>query len=335
MIFRNKQSVAAITVIAVIAALSPLLFSMGNDYLTGTITRIFVLGLLVLSVELAWGQTGIFTLGQAVFFGCGAYVGAILAKDFNITDAFIILMAAGLFGLLIGLIIGSFLFTGRRVSELYVALFTLALTYAAQRLATSWSAVGAANGIPGVPYPTIFGYELDSSQKLFYLALGVFTLFFFICYWIVNSQFGLAMNVIRDDEERAEFLGYRRQLIQVIVFACTAGLAAIGGAVFAVSEGFVSPSLLGIALSTSAVLWVVLGGKGTFFGPLIALAVLQILDRRMQDAFPSIWPIIIGGLLLVTIVFLPNGLFSIPAVIRKQRNKRAEAKFDQINAEAL
>jgi ABC-type branched-subunit amino acid transport system permease subunit len=130
------------------------------------------------------------------------------------------------------------------------------------------------------------------------------------------------MNAIRDDEERAEFFGYKRQTIQILVFAGTAGLAAVGGGLFAVTEGFVSPSLLGIALSTSAVLWVVLGGKGTFFGPLIALAVLQVLDRRMQDTFPQFWPIAIGGLLLITIVFLPKGLMSIPEVLRERKSQR-------------
>ena len=318
----KSRSAAAIAIIVAIAVASPFIFIFGNDYITGTLTRILILGLLVLSVELAWGQTGMFTLGQAVFFGVGAYSAAILAKDYGVTDVVAILFVAGVAGLIIGLIIGAFLFTGRRVSELYVALFTLALAYAAQRLATSWSTVGAANGIPGIPFPSFFGLKLDSGPILFYLALVVFALFFFLCLWIVNSQFGLAMNAIRDDEERAEFFGYRRQLIQVLVFTGTAGLAAVGGGLFAITEGFVSPSLLGIALSTSAVLWVVLGGKGTFFGPLIALAVLQILDRRMQDAFPQFWPIAIGGLLLITIVFLPKGLMSIPQVFRERKSQR-------------
>ena len=318
----KSRSTAAITIIVAIAAVSPLVFIFGNDYITGTLTRILILGLLVLSVELAWGQTGMFTLGQAVFFGVGAYAAAVSAKDHGVTDVLALLVIAGVAGLIIGLVIGVFLFTGRRVSELYVALFTLALAYAAQRLATSWSVIGAANGIPGIPFPTIFGFKLDSGPILFYLALIAFAIFFLLCLWVVNSQFGLAMNAIRDDEERAEFFGYRRQAIQVLVFTGTAGLAAVGGGLFAVTEGFVSPSLLGIALSTSAVLWVVLGGKGTFFGPLIALAVLQVLDRRMQDAFPQFWPIAIGALLLITIVFLPKGLMSIPQVYRERKSQR-------------
>lgn len=320
---KGKSSAAVATFVA-IAALSPLLFIFGNDYITGSITRILILALLVLSVELAWGQSGMFTLGQAVFFGVGAYTGAVIAKNYEITDVFAILATAGVAGLVVGLIIGSFLFTGRRVSELYVALFTLALTYAAQRLATSWSTVGAANGIPGIPYPTLFGNELNSGPMLFYLALAFFAIFFFLCLWVVNSQFGLVMNAIRDDEERAEFFGYSRQLIQVLVFSGAAALAAIGGGLFAITEGFVSPSLLGIGLSTSVVLWVVLGGKGTFYGPIIALAVLQVLDRRMQDAFPQFWPIVIGVLLLLTIVFLPRGLMSIPQVLKERRSLKGQ-----------
>jgi ABC-type branched-subunit amino acid transport system permease subunit len=117
----------------------------------------------------------------------------------------------------------------------------------------------------------------------------------------VNSQFGLTMNAVRDDEERAEFFGYRRSVVQIAVFVFSAALAASGGALFAVSEGFVSPSMSGLALSTTTVLWVVLGGRGTFYGPLIALTVL-----------------------LFTMIFLPKGLTSLPAKIRESRRKRVQ-----------
>ena len=96
----------------------------------------------------------------------------------------------------------------------------------------------------------------------------------------------------------------------------------MGGALFAMTEGFVSPSMSGLALSTTTVLWVVLGGRGTFFGPLLALAVLQVVNIEMQNALPSLWPILVGSLLLLTMIFLPKGLTSIPSKIREKRAKR-------------
>lgn len=217
------------------------------------------------------------------------------------------------------------------MSELYVGLFTLALAYAAQRLANSWSAIGAANGIPGVPLPTLFGAKVTTGPVMFYVALGIAGIALLVTLFIVQSQFGLVLNAVRDDEERAEFLGYSRTAVQVVSFSCSAALAAVGGAMFALADGFVSPSLLGVGLSTSVVLWVVLGGRGTFFGPLIALAVLQFLDRQMQDALPQWWPIIVGFLLLLTIVFLPRGLMSIPSVLRVRR-ERPRADLSEVLA---
>jgi ABC-type branched-subunit amino acid transport system permease subunit len=295
----------------------------GNDYLTQIVTRILIYGILVLSVELCWGQTGIFTFGQAALFGLGGYVVGLITTKSSLTDIGILLLIAIAVGAVAGLIIGIFLFSGKRVGELYVALVTLAISFICERLANSWTLLGSGNGIPGIPYPTIFSKEIGSASGLFFLAFGVFAVALILSIIIVNSQFGLTMNAVRDDEERAEFFGYRRSVVQIAVFVFAAALAASGGALFAVSEGFVSPSRSGLALSTTTVLWVVLGGRGTLFGPLIALTALEVVNIKMAEALPSLWPILVGLLLLITMIFLPKGLTSMPARIRESRRKRA------------
>ena len=297
----------------------------GNDYLTQIVTRILIYGILVLSVELCWGQTGIFTFGQAALFGLGGYVVGLITTKSSLTDVGILLLIAIAVGAIAGLIIGIFLFSGKRVGELYVALVTLAISFICERLANSWTLLGSGNGIPGIPYPTIFGKEIGSASGLFFLAFVVFAIALILSIIIVNSQFGLTMNAVRDDEERAEFFGYRRSVVQIAVFVFAAALAASGGALFAVSEGFVSPSMSGLALSTTTVLWVVLGGRGTLFGPLIALTVLEVVNIKMQEVLPSLWPILVGLLLLITMIFLPKGLTSMPAKIRESRRKAASS----------
>jgi hypothetical protein len=297
----------------------------GNDYLTQIVTRILIYGILVLSVELCWGQTGIFTFGQAALFGLGGYVVGLITTKSSLTDIGILLLIAIAVGALVGLIIGIFLFSGKRVGELYVALVTLAISFICERLANSWTLLGSGNGIPGIPYPTIFGKEIGSASGLFFLAFVVFAVALILSIIIVNSQFGLTMNAVRDDEERAEFFGYRRSVVQIAVFVFAAALAASGGALFAVSEGFVSPSMSGLALSTTTVLWVVLGGRGTLFGPLIALTALEVVNIKMAEALPSLWPILVGLLLLITMIFLPKGLTSMPARIRESRRKAASS----------
>ncbi len=299
--------------------MSPVLIFAGNDYLTQIVTRILVYGILVLSVEMSWGQTGIFTFGQAALFGVGGYATGLIATKANITDIFILIGLALIIGIAIGMLISLFLFSGRRVGELYVALVTLALSYICERLANSWTFLGSGNGVPGIPYPSIFGHSLGSNIQVFYLVLVIFILLMLLCFYIVNSQFGLTMNAVRDDEERAEFFGYKRPRVQIFTFILCAALASIAGCLFAVSEGLVSPSMSGLALSTTTVLWVVLGGRGTLFGPLIAMAVLQIFNTEMQNVLPSLWPILIGIMLLLTMVFLPKGLSSIPNIIKSKR----------------
>lgn len=189
-----------------IPVLSPVLFLAGNDYLTQIVSRILIYGILVLSVEMSWGQTGIFTFGQAALFGLGGYIVGLITTKSTVTDIGKLLILAILVGALAGLIIGIFLFSGKRVGELYVALVTLAISYICERLANSWTILGSGNGIPGIPYPTIFGKEIGSAIGLFYLAFVVFAVALILCIIIVNSQFGLTMNAVRDDEERAEFL---------------------------------------------------------------------------------------------------------------------------------
>ena len=272
---------------------------------------------------MCWGQTGIFTFGQAALFGLGGYVVGLITTKSSLTDVGILLLIAIAVGAVAGLIIGIFLFSGKRVGELYVALVTLAISFICERLANSWTLLGSGNGIPGIPYPTIFGKEIGSASGLFFLAFIVFSIALILSIIIVNSQFGLTMNAVRDDEERAEFFGYRRSVVQIAVFVFAAALAASGGALFAVSEGFVSPSMSGLALSTTTVLWVVLGGRGTLFGPLIALTVLEVVNIKMQEVLPSLWPILVGLLLLITMIFLPKGLTSMPARIRESRRKAA------------
>ncbi len=196
-----------------------------------------------------------------MFFGIGAYSVGLLAVNAGMTD----LVAASLVGLAAGAVagtmVGLFLFVGSRVGELYVGLVTLALAFAAERLATGWEAVGGYNGIPGVPGPTIAGIALSYGPETYYPILGIFSLVIAAAYQLNKSQFGLVMRAVRDDGERAEILGYRRTTVQIVVFTLTSALAGLSGGLYALEEGFVSPAFLGVGLSTQVLLWVVLGGE--------------------------------------------------------------------------
>jgi ABC-type branched-subunit amino acid transport system permease subunit len=128
------------------------------------------------------------------------------------------------------------------------------------------------------------------------------------------------MKAVRDDEERAEFFGYRRTHVQISVLIVSAALAALAGGLFGMEEGFVSPTFIGVTLSTQVLLWVVLGGRGTLFGPLIAVGLLQFGGESLRQHYPQAWPVIVGALLLICIVYLPAGLSAGVAQLARLRN---------------
>jgi ABC-type branched-subunit amino acid transport system permease subunit len=139
---------------------------------------------------------------------------------------------------------------------------------------------------------------------LLVLALGA-------CAWLRGSQLGLVMQAVRDDDERAEFLGYRRSRVQVLVFTVAAALAAAAGAGFAFNEGFVSPGFLGVALSTQAIVYVVVGGRGALAGPLLGVLLIEVGGQRIQESLDTSWPIVIGSVMLAVIIALPGGLIEL------------------------
>ena len=297
----------------------PVLAVLGLDYYTIVLCQALILGILATSADIAWGSTGIFTLGQAVFFGIGGYVVGELAKNLGVTDVVLASIIGLAAGALAGALVGLFLFVGSRVGELYVGLVTLALAFGMERLATGWDLIGSYNGIPGVPGPTLGPIVLEYGWPQFYVLLAIFTLVMLGAYRLNRSQFGLVMRAVRDDGERAEFLGYRRTTVQITVFTITSALAGMAGGLYALEQGFVSPSLLGTTLSTQVLLWVVLGGRGTLVGPLLGLGLVWVVGGRIAEITPQLWPIILGALLLGTILFLPGGLIGRRVVKRSPR----------------
>lgn len=283
--------------------------SLLSQFHVSFLTRVLLLVLLALSFDLAWGYGGIFSLGQAVFFGWGAYVAGLLATRRDVTSVFVTVPAAALTGLVLAAALGAFLFLGRRrVSLIYVSLATLAASYAFERLAAAWTEIGAANGIPSVPVLTAGGTRLLPGPTFYYVILVITLLVYLLFRYIVRSQFGLMLVAGRDDLERVTYLGYNTARAQLLVFGLAGGVAGMSGGFYAFHEGFVSPSLLGVSLSTMAVLYVLFGGVGTLIGAVVGTIAIEGAGLQLAERFPDYWPIALGFILLAGIMFLPNGI---------------------------
>jgi branched-chain amino acid transport system permease protein len=288
-----------------------------EDYLTIFVTRVLILALLALSFDLVWGYSGIMSFGQALFFGAAGYGVALLARDLEVTSIFILLPAALTIGLILSFGIGAFLLLGRHPpSMIFVALGTLCGSYAAERLARGWYYLGGQNGIPSSSAMTAAGYEFAEGPAYYYLAFTALAIVYLMCRFVVRSQFGLALVGARENERRIAFFGYEVQHLKLVVFSLAGAIAGLAGGLYAFHESFVWPNMLGVMLSTQIVLYVLFGGAGTLIGAMIGVVAIEILNFWLADNIPEIWPVILGLLLLVVIMFWPTGL--IGAVVSEQ-----------------
>jgi len=289
------------------------------DYLTVFVTRVLILALLALSFDLVWGYAGIMSFGQALFFGAAGYSVALLARDLGITSSFIVLPVALAIGLSSSLAVGAFLLLGRRPpTTIFVALGTLTGSYVADRLARDWYYLGGQNGIPSIPPMIAGGYVVAEGPVYYYLAFTVLAIAYLVCRFVVRSQFGLALAGAREHEARIAFFGYEAPQLKLIVFSLAGAIAGCAGGLYAFHEGFVWPNMLGVTLSTQIVLYALLGGVGTLIGPVIGVVVIEIAGFWLADSFPNFWPIILGLLLLLVVLFQPTGLIGL-AVSQQER----------------
>jgi branched-chain amino acid transport system permease protein len=273
------------------------------------VTRVLILSLLALSFDVLWGYAGIMSFGQALFFGSAAYGVALLARDLGVTSIFLVLPAALLIGLALAASMAWFLLLGRRPpSVIFVALGTLTGSYAADRLARGWYYLGGQNGIPSIPPMTAGEYAIAEGEVYYYMALGFLVAGYALSRFLVRSQFGLALAGIRQNEERVAFLGYRANHLKAIVFTFAGAIAGLAGGLYAFHEGFVWPNLLSVFLSTQVVLYVLFGGVGTLIGAVIGVTVIESLTFVLADRWPGIWPVVLGAILLLVILFRRTGL---------------------------
>jgi branched-chain amino acid transport system permease protein len=247
-----------------------------------------------------------------LFFGAAGYTVALLARDAGITSIFVVLPAALVVGVVLAFVVASFLLLGRNPPSLtFVALGTLTGSYAADRLARGWYYLGGQNGIPSIPPMTAGPLQITEGLAYYYLALAVLIGVYAVCRLLVRSQLGLALAGVRINEARMAFFGYRVQSLKAIVFSVAGAIAGIAGGLYAFHEGFVWPNLLGVILSTQIVLYALFGGVGTLIGAVIGVVAIEIVSFVLADAYPTVWPIMLGLLLLGVILFRPSGLISL------------------------
>ena len=259
--------------------------------------KVFCFAILAASLNLLLGFAGLLSFGHAAFFGTGAYITAHVMKEWGLTPE-LGLICGVLCSTALGYVFGALAI---RRQGIYFAMITLALAQVIYFLATQVPFTNGEDGIQGVPRGKLLGLiELSSSTHMYYFALIVFILAFFMIKRIVSSPFGQVMKSIRENEPRAISLGYDVNRYKLIAFTLSAGLAGLGGGLKSLVLQLASLSDVFWHTSGEAVLMTILGGIGTLWGPVAGAAVIINLQNYLANL--GGWSTIATGAIFVICV---------------------------------
>jgi branched-chain amino acid transport system permease protein len=303
---------AALITVIVLPTISPL-------YTVINATVYVSMAIFALSLALLWGYGGILCFGQSAFFGLGAYSYAIAAINFGYTPAaaFVALVVPAVFAAALG----YFIFYGR-LNDVYLGVITLTVTLILFKLINStggdaWrigsARLGGFNGIPTTPLLTWPSGAILTPGEMFVFSTACLFAVYAFCKYLIRSRFGRAVIAVRENEMRAELLGYNARRLKLQVFCISAAIAGLAGMLFANSV-FVSPTVFSLSMAAQVLIWVVVGGVGTLFGPVAACILLQIATIALGKLGIIDPGIVLGVVLIVFVVFVPGGI--LPALTR-------------------
>jgi len=312
-----------------------------TNYSLNLFSKYLALAILALGMDLIWGYTGILSLGQAIFFGLGAYaMGMYLMlessgrgvygeaiPDFmvwnRVTELPLYWVPFKFFPIaLIGSIVVpalaaavlGFLTFRRRVGGTYFAILTQAIAFATWLMFNrNEMNLGGTNGL--TDFKSILGFSLSEpdTQWMLYLITAVVLIVCYVgCRWLTGSKIGLIMTAIRDQEPRLRFLGYPIAQYKIFIFSIAGALSGLAGALYVTQVGIITPSQIGVLPSLEIVVWVAFGGRNSLIGAMIGAVGINAARSVLTAQFPEWWPIILGGLFVIVVLLLPSGIVGLP-----------------------
>ncbi|MEG4856661.1 urea ABC transporter permease subunit UrtC [Microcoleus sp. K1-B6] len=321
-------SAIALTFILLIPGILP-------DVRLNQLGRFLALAIAALGIDLIWGYTGLLSLGHGVFFAIGGYAFAMHLKlqipptassqlpefmnlygvtelpwfwqpfySFPFSAAAIVLIPA-----ILGALLGYLVFRNR-IRGVYFSILTQAATIVFFNFFNGQQKlINGTNGL--TDFKTLFGATVNDrdTQYIFYILTILFlAATYALCRWLTSGRFGRLLVAIRDDEVRLRFSGYNPTGYKVLVFAISAGLAGIAGALFTVQTGIISPKAMDIAFSIEMVIWVAVGGRATLSGAILGTLLVNFGKSFLSEQFPEVWLFFQGALFLIVVTVLPDGL---------------------------
>lgn len=312
-----------------------------TNYSLNLFSKYLALAILALGMDLIWGYTGILSLGQAIFFGLGAYAMGMhlmlessgrgvygeAIPDFMVWNrvtelplywvpfkSFPIAVLGSIAVPALAAAVLGFLTFRRRVGGTYFAILTQAIAFATWLMFNrNEMNLGGTNGL--TDFKSILGFALSDphTQWTLYLITAVVLIACYLgCRWLTGSKIGLIMTAIRDQEPRLRFLGYPIAQYKIFIFSVAGALSGLAGALYVTQVGIITPSQIGVLPSLEIVVWVAFGGRNSLIGAMLGAVGINAARSVLTAEFPEWWPIILGGLFVIVVLLLPNGIVGLP-----------------------
>jgi branched-chain amino acid transport system permease protein len=284
------------------------------------VMKLLCFALFACAFNLLLGFTGLLSFGHAAFFGSAAYVTGWLIKAQGWTPELGILagtLAAGLIGLAVGAV-------AIRRQGIYFAMITLAIAQMVFFVCLQASFTGGEDGLQGVPRGKLLGWlSLESDTVMYYVVVTVFVLAFLFISRVVHSPFGQVLKMIRENEARAVSLGYEVARYKLLAFVLSAALAGLAGSLKTLVMGFATLSDVHWSMSGEVILMTLLGGVGTFFGPVFGAGIVISLQNLLADKVGSWVTVIIGVIFVACVLAFRKGVVGELQAWRERRRKAA------------
>ena len=329
------REIIIVGVIGIVFAfvLPAILGAAGQGVRINQLGRFLALAIAALGIDLIWGYTGMLSLGHGIFFALGGYALAMYLQlqlpAGQIPDFFTLygvtelplfwkpfysfpftLFAIVALPTLIAAVIGYLVFRNR-IRGVYFSILTQAALIVFFNFFNGQQKL--INGTNGFKTDTalLFGTPVSDPkiQTLFYVLSVVFLVGgYAFCRWLISGRLGRLLVAIRDDEPRVRFSGYDPTGYKVFVFAVSAALAGIAGALYTVQSGIITPKSMDIAFSIEMVIWVAVGGRATLIGAVIGTLIVNFAKTLLSEKYPEYWLFFQGALFLLVVTVLPNGI---------------------------
>lgn len=290
-------------VVLVVLAVLPYFLT---PYPIGIAGRMLSFALLVVSVDLLTGLTGLPTLAQIAYFGVGAYTAGLVGIHWT-TNLFAQLGIGVLVAAAVAAVTGA---VAVRTSGIVFLMVTLAIGELTHKLADTLSLVGASNGLAGIPAGTVLpgGEPLLLAGHTYWWALAVFVVGVVVATVVSRSPLGRSMRAVRESPTRLAAVGQRTYVVKLLAFTIAGGIAGAAGTAWTVQTRFVSPGDLAFSVSAIALLSVVFGGAGTLWGPILGASVVILIRDWLSQYIAGHGELMLGTLFVIAVYVMPRGI---------------------------